>query len=190
MTRATSHEAMFGELRSLLQQDPSAHVWARLCGLLRRWPDTPRLREQVIPYAQERLAGWSDALRVLLARDRAMPPDEAPAWLALCRDVSLSHRESRALPEGLAPLTRLSMNVSEYTPWRALRALLESADHPLERVHLSGRDGVDTDRLLDALEPMWARGVREVSLSEITLGEDGLWRLAERLPVWGISIGR
>lgn len=44
----------FGELRSLLQQTPSAHGWERLKELLARWPE-PERQQSALPYVQDHL---------------------------------------------------------------------------------------------------------------------------------------
>lgn len=50
----------FGELRSLIQAQPSSQVWARLCELLASWPE-PQRREAALPYVQDHLrrVGWA-----------------------------------------------------------------------------------------------------------------------------------
>lgn len=75
-----SIEHTFGELRSLLEQAPSAQVWTTLCehcNIAARGTgrvdtgrvdtgrvDTGRFEAEVLPYVLDRLRGWPDALRI------------------------------------------------------------------------------------------------------------------------------
>lgn len=56
--------ALFGELRSLLQQAPSEAVWEALCALLESVTPSPRFEEVERPYLESHLRSWPDALRV------------------------------------------------------------------------------------------------------------------------------
>jgi hypothetical protein len=60
---SSEQEHGFGELRSLLQQPPSAALWGRLCELLDA-PEWDEAAERWLPYAADHLdREWPDALR-------------------------------------------------------------------------------------------------------------------------------
>lgn len=95
-------DVLFGELRSLLQESPSAALWERLCAHLDLWPQDA-LAEVAIPYAADHLARWPDAL------ERPAPV----AWLTpLVAPVQLANAlhlrgEDAQLIEGALDMTLL-----------------------------------------------------------------------------------
>jgi hypothetical protein len=55
----------FGDVRALLQQEPSAPAWSLLCTLLDTWSNEAEdaLEEEVLPYVLQHTARWPAALR-------------------------------------------------------------------------------------------------------------------------------
>jgi hypothetical protein len=101
----------FGELRSLLQQPPSAQVWEALCKLVfpARWEKTA---DQWLPYAQDHLdRHWPDELRLVPLKWAARK--RPPSALQLARHLRYTGSPSdiTALVDMLAlarpPLTAL-----------------------------------------------------------------------------------
>jgi hypothetical protein len=78
-------EQRFGELRSLLAQPPSATGWRQLCAVVGQMADEDEARfaGEVLPYAQDTLRSWPDALRV-----------PTPAWL----DAAAASGDHACLP--------------------------------------------------------------------------------------------
>jgi hypothetical protein len=107
---AMDEGALFGELRSLFQHEPSAQLWRELCALADAWSDEGFV-QVALEYALNHLRGWPDALRAMpaawsdaLARGddepRALlcavlaPPRaslEPDALLRLCASPRLTH---------------------------------------------------------------------------------------------------
>lgn len=56
-----SDEHRFGELRSLMQEVPSASVWGRLVALLDTWP-RETLESEAMPYVCDHLRRWPETL--------------------------------------------------------------------------------------------------------------------------------
>jgi hypothetical protein len=82
---------MFGDVRSALQQAPSAHGWARICDLVARI-DPERARHETLPYAEAGLAAWSAAQRPLMAawQEQIASGDPVPPAAQLARSLELS----------------------------------------------------------------------------------------------------
>jgi hypothetical protein len=76
--------ALFGELRSILQRPPSEEVWRELCDNVNKWPYVD-VEHVILPYASGLLDAWPDRLR------------EAPrTWLddlriLFCRRLAYTH---------------------------------------------------------------------------------------------------
>jgi hypothetical protein len=79
--------ALFGELRSLLQQPPSAPRWDALCAHLDLWSPAA-LEEIALPYALDLLEPWPRALRVTPRRWLEQARSDAAPQLALCRTLA------------------------------------------------------------------------------------------------------
>ena len=54
----------FGDLRSLVQQEPTDQVWAKVCAMVQRWPDEGDKRQRVLPYLQGVVRQWPASIRV------------------------------------------------------------------------------------------------------------------------------
>lgn len=83
---------LFGELRSLLQQHPSASVWLEICALVEQL-DEDFLAETALPYALDHLRRWDDDLR--RARRRWFNHPEPPKYVKLARSAKLNRRGLR-----------------------------------------------------------------------------------------------
>jgi len=89
--------ALFGELRSILQRPPSAEAWQALYDNINKWPYVD-VEHVILPYASDRLQAWPDRLR------------EAPhTWLddlriLFCRRVAYTH--TRDEPDRVCALIR------------------------------------------------------------------------------------
>ena len=81
----------FGDIRSILQGPPTEEGWQQLCALVGSWEDEA-IAEVLLPYAQEHLRRWPDALRVAPKRwvGRARAGQKLSAAWALVRHVDLS----------------------------------------------------------------------------------------------------
>jgi hypothetical protein len=55
--------ARFGELRSIVQQRPSAQAWEALCEHLEGWP-SPEQELLAIPYAEQHVARWPSSILI------------------------------------------------------------------------------------------------------------------------------
>ena len=129
----------FGELRSLLQQPPSAQVWEALCALVfpAKWEKTA---DQWLPYAQDQLdRRWPDDLRVMPLKwaQRKRPPSA----LQLVRHLSLSYETHRQrdmlldMFEVARPhITHLSLHSGAAWDARAARALWRALEGSLRGV--------------------------------------------------------
>ena len=56
----------FGELRSLVNGEPSEEAWDAICAILED-EDDDRVREELSPYLEHHLADWPDEIRVVPA---------------------------------------------------------------------------------------------------------------------------
>jgi hypothetical protein len=138
----------FGELRSLLQQEPSAQVWEQLCALVggARWD---KAAEQWLPYAEDHLARrWPDRLRTWPAAWRG----KAVAASALARHLVVQGTNTKnmsrcvdALEAGAPPLTGMSVVLGKESG--PVRRLLRASPATLTRLELTG--AVPLDALLD-----------------------------------------
>lgn len=63
-THRDSPEWRLSELRSLLHRPPCPLVWAEICAVLAPAAHDDYLWEMLIPYAEEHLKAWPDAMRV------------------------------------------------------------------------------------------------------------------------------
>ncbi len=175
----------FGELRSLLHQPAEPQLWRRLCELFDQWRDPVSLTQQAIPYAQDHLRRWDDALRVVwlswLERARRGAP---PPMLALTRSLDLRLREvpDDALVAIIGqPWTQtlrlmdLSMNRLGLDAARALaRAPHLSQLHTLQLGYNAlGDRGVIAISLSGALS-----GLRSLDMTRVGMQQDGAEALA------------
>lgn len=123
----------FGELRSLLQRRPSRQVWEQVCDLLEReWLDDPAEAERLfIPYAEDVLARWPDALRALPTRWTYYLREATFAPLRLIRTMRVPHnpapsvwevmRWSRAVPLTILDISMAGFNRLQVAALRILR---------------------------------------------------------------------
>lgn len=109
--------ARFGELRSIVQQRPSAQAWEALCEHLERWP-SPEQELLAIPYAEQRLARWPSAILSAPMRwlTRLLP--YAPLRLArtmsiLDAPISLELASSLASNPHLRHIERVSLRANQ-----------------------------------------------------------------------------
>jgi hypothetical protein len=128
----------FGELRSLLQQEPSARVWEQLCEQVTgvRWE---RTAERWLPYAMDILdRGWPDHLRKL--QNKWITRKKVTA-AKLCRAVDIGYPNPRQLEQlvtlvethGLR-LTALSMSGIDWESEGQLKRFLAHTE--LESLHV------------------------------------------------------
>lgn len=54
----------FGDVRALVQSQPSQQAWWWLSTLLDRWPDHNERRDVVVPYVQQSIAHWPERIRI------------------------------------------------------------------------------------------------------------------------------
>jgi hypothetical protein len=82
---------VFGDIRSALQQEPSAHGWARICDLVARI-DPERATHETIPYVESALAAWPAAQRPVMAawQERVEQGVEVPPAALLARSMVVS----------------------------------------------------------------------------------------------------
>lgn len=111
-------QALFGEIRSLLQTPYQPRHWSDLLALLYRWKDQDALRAQVIPYAQAHLSRWPQGE----GHQRWAPND----WYHITPDGELvvSH-------EGLALANAIKFKPSTLTHPRHARWLSDPQRHHL-----------------------------------------------------------
>lgn len=154
-------EPDFGELRSLLHEDPSSEAWFRLCRLIEpaRWLDRRRWRDQILPYARAHLESWPASLR------------EAPhRWVELI--LRGQGHEACSLSRSLT----LHLQVLTGPEIRSL--LTASWSEHLEEVTLRTVGlGPESGALLAALSP-GLRRLRCLDVRRNDLGDDGLEALA------------
>lgn len=99
-------EDCWGELRSLLHEaEPSVKAWEALVALLMGWPDADDLSERALPYCQDALNRWDEAIRRAAPKAldaRAMPDERAryEAIMALSTCPSLVALECFVGPGG------------------------------------------------------------------------------------------
>jgi hypothetical protein len=124
---------VFGELRSVLQQAPSAHGWARLCDVVARI-DPERATHETIPYVEGGLSAWPAAQRPLLAawKDQIMLGGDVPPAARMARAITLDGVGLNAKVAGRlgafaaqAGIERLELSAGNPSD-KALRALLEA----------------------------------------------------------------
>jgi hypothetical protein len=139
---------VFGDVRSVLQQAPSAHGWALLCDRVERM-DPERAQQEAIPYALRGLDGWPAALRVLPnVWAESIISGVVPTGASLARAITLhsktldiSRASAIASWAAQVPIERLTlrsgsashkalMALLNNTSWPALRALTCDCDLP------------------------------------------------------------
>ena len=87
---AQTHEARFGQLRSLLQQPPTPHRWREIAALLLAW-DGARFDEQIFPYVQAHMsAGWARVAVAPASWAEALATRESAQLYALTPAVALT----------------------------------------------------------------------------------------------------
>jgi hypothetical protein len=136
---SSGQEHGFGELRSLLQQPPSAEVWEALCALVfpAKWEKTA---DQWLPYAMDQLdRRWPDDLRVMPLKwsQRKRPPSA----LQLVRHLRHDKSAHDQLPAVLGLLERADAQLTTLTVWfldtpRASQLLSACANPALRSVSL------------------------------------------------------
>ena len=52
-----------GDIRALIEGEPSLDSWRQLCAALEQWEDEDELEDEILPLVDELLSGWDDALR-------------------------------------------------------------------------------------------------------------------------------
>ncbi len=120
----------FGDLRSLLQQPPSARLWELIAGQLWAWEDLHERDEVILPYVASHLERWplgmmalpQTWLRALVRRD---DPRLTPALLTLAR---LIHFGGWMFWEFSAEELAAALSAAE--PLRPLRGLWLEASAP------------------------------------------------------------
>ena len=107
-------EERFGELRSLLQEPPSEDLWRRLGEQLDTMPDSPALREVILPYVQDYTGKWPASLCVPSDTwlRRLMLDDELPTR-ALIRAVRLEDVVGQSSIDDEEEAVRASMRAIE-----------------------------------------------------------------------------
>lgn len=88
------NDTLFGEVRSLLQQTPSAEVWAELVKQLDKFTIDAQFRETIFPYLEEYLGRWPEDVRRMAPAKWVKPllkkaPGAAPL-VPLCNGADLS----------------------------------------------------------------------------------------------------
>lgn len=168
-----THQERFGELRSVLHQPPSPAVWDQLCDLLDGWHRAD-LVQTALPYAQDHLRSWPDALRVCpLAWIDSLRQRKPHPALPLVRVVNDPHAFNATL-SGLAeqPLPLTALRARGYIDHQGVQALARWPS-------LAGLEMLDLSRcrissgavaLADGLGP----ALRQLYLSHCALGDDAL----------------
>lgn len=136
--------ARFGELRSIVQQRPSAQAWEALCEHLERWP-SPELEQLALPYTLQYLARWPSAILVAPMRWLNRLTPYAPLTLArtlniLEAPISLEQARTLASNPHLRHIELIYLRANQLGD-RGLEALL-GGEHFLGltslSVHLNG----------------------------------------------------
>jgi hypothetical protein len=143
---------VFGDVRSILQQPPSAHGWALLCDRVDRI-DPERARQEAIPYAAQSMSAWPAALRPLpkvwldqLAAGQA-PPAGAQLARALVVDGKLLSAQRAALLATWAQQTGIAhLKVQGSSP--SLKGLQALFAQPLPALRALELDCTLPDNLL------------------------------------------
>lgn len=179
----------FGELRSALHASPSVEGWQAVCAELDRWPEGPG-RDEALPYAQEHLTRWPDALRSAPTRWLLDGLSGGSRWrMALIRTLTLSPEHlPGAPPEALVR----ALSWPEWSHVRQLtlgRVSLRLADAPevfAAPLWASARSvtaqevGWEAAELTACLDAGLAEGLETLNLSMNPLGDAGLRALADQ----------
>jgi hypothetical protein len=136
---AADAREVFGDVRSILQQAPSAHGWALLCDRIDRM-DPERANHEAIPYALRGLDGWPDTLRVSPnVWTDSIAAGALPAGAELTRALTLDGKAlntqraaNLARWAEQAPIARLRIQGGSVS-YKALMALLNNASWPALR---------------------------------------------------------
>lgn len=98
---ADAGRAIFGDVRSALQQGASPHSWATICDLIAR-QEPMQAELETIPYAEQALARWPAQQRPLMElwRDSLLNDAPIPAAAYLARAVQLSNYKINAQRAG------------------------------------------------------------------------------------------
>jgi hypothetical protein len=165
----------FGELRSLLQQAPSAARWEQLCALVSQ-PTWAVQAEQWVSYAESTLdQRWPDALRTWPAA--WWERDQQPAAFRLVRELSLSdvNQEIHPIIHILAtlrpPLSSLTLSAGPSLDARQARRLSDALGGTLRRLHISDHGG---PKLLGGVRSGELKGVEQLRISQPCPGSKGL----------------
>lgn len=160
----------FGEIRSLVQEAPSARAWARLCALL-----DERADEVTLGYVADHIERWPDAMRGMppVWLERAVRGEEDARFVLArgVRCVGLSPREIElALRHpGLAALKWLSVEGGRAGDARAVAA---AAPTGLERLRMSGCGIVDAGAR-ELSRSLRLRGLEALELPGNRIGLEG-----------------
>lgn len=176
---------MFGELRSLLQQKPSADAWEQLCHFISEW-SAEGFEHDTLPYVLSHLASWPDELRTTplrwregLARGANLPFASIVRVLDARR---MSLRNEDMLTMGRAPIMKhiLGLDLSDNRiGWRGLNHLLEHAPpHKLEALALD-RTGIGNEGLKLLARSPTLSNLRVLSLSGVHMAPSGLEALMQ-----------
>ena len=181
-------DADFGELRSLLHRPATASNWAAICEEIERWePDSSELQTVVIPYANQLLGTYPDALRVMPSSWRQallMRGELDLPWFEWARRLDISGdrlriRETRHLVEckRLRELNHLDIfaQISQTAFGLLVQApYLKGVKHL--GLRLTGLEDAQFSKLIAA--PMFERGLPSLDLGWSGLSERGLHAVA------------
>lgn len=179
---------LFGEIRSVLQQPPSASRWEELCHYVSEWSGPEDFAEVVLPYILSHLElGWPEWLRRSplrwregLARGASLP------FMPMVRVLDASRlglRNEDLLTLARAPMMRSSASALDlsHNPfgWRGLMHVFESAPR-LEEVRALSLDhtGVGAEGVRLIAETPALHGLEVLSLAQLDVSPESLRTLA------------
>lgn len=160
-------QEMFGQLRSLLQQPPSAALWGQICEALDRWPRR-EARDQAIPYIEGHVSRWPSHLLVAPTTwTKKLMFGQLVPGMTLVRTLQLKGKSLG--PQSIKPIGRLIEKI------------------PVQVLDLSDADLQDrTLKLL--IEQPFMRNIHTLNLANNAITGKGLSALASASNCHGIEV--
>lgn len=166
----------FGELRGLLQLEPSGHHFELICDKMQEFPQA-RVEDEVLPYVEGALRRWPMSDRMVIVRDRDLSDPEAahsPWTLRLARllmvqrlPIALDRLGDVAGLEALLTSPRYgTWDGLDLTRWSCDPTIFEAlVDNPAHDALRTFRVMVRADEgWLDAWRRLTARGLEQAHL--------------------------